>query len=142
MAEPTPKASDGSKDIGNVLAEALQQVLAQNNPSLRENRNYTPDSVFHPRGTVKTPWTRRYFFAGVEQEWAQCTPEEADLFERLKPGKHHIVGDVPRWSVEEKTHGSTRDVWVDVPCRDVDQQMSLPSLRRILREIVYGEPAD
>lgn len=142
---PAPAAASApelAQGFSNALADALRGIVQQINPRLRENPNYTEDSVLNPRGVVKTPWTRRYFFAGVEQEQRQCTPEEADLFEQLKDGKYHVVDGVPRWLVTEKVNGSSREVWVEVPCRDADQRASLPSLRRILREMVLGEPAD
>ena len=128
------------------LAEALKQAMtgaiATANPK-RENPNYIEDSLYRPRGVVKPEFTRRYFWAGVEVEHHMVIPEEAELLEALKPGGYHQnQRGVSQWTVTEVGDGASAVVKIDFPCRTADERASLPSMKRMLREMVYGEVAD
>jgi len=146
----TPDETGSINKLADALKAAIQGGVAAAGPSKHSDRPQS--SIYHPEGVEKVPFTRRYFWKNAEVDHTMITPEEAELLEALQPGNYHIVGvpnsqggpmrEVAQWKVFHRTDGNTAELFIDFPTGDTDQRASLPSMRRMLREMVLGETAD
>lgn len=147
-----PETTAGINTLAEALKAAMQGGIAAASPKKHSDR--PQHSIYHPEGVEKVPFTRRYFWKNAEIDWNLVTPEEAELLEALQPSKdgYHRqeapnptggpARTVAQWTVKHRTDGNTAELFIDFPTGDADQRASLPSMKRMLREMVLGEPAD
>ena len=128
--------------LADALQKAMTGAIATANPR-REDPNVIEHSVYRPFGVKKAEFTRRYFWGGVEVEHHMITPEEAELLEGLKAGGYHQnERGVSQWNVTEQGDGKSTVVKITFPCNTSDERASLPSMKRMLREMVHGTVED
>lgn len=155
--DPVTKPESDEPTVGiNSLAEALKVAMggaiAEAKPPVRDPGSHVMASVYAPAGVEKVPFTRRYFWKNAEIDWNMVTPEEAELLEALQPCKCHPrttsnpqggpERTIYEWTVRHRTDGNTAELFIDFPAGDADMRASLPSMKAMLKEMVFGVPAD
>ncbi|MGH7179129.1 MAG: hypothetical protein ACREJC_17255 [Tepidisphaeraceae bacterium] len=130
--------------LGKTSAEAMREAYRLQR---KENPNYPERSVFNPAGVFddegkaiapKTKLTRPTFFVGVRLSEELMTVDEIDLCNRFSDAKFSRDGN---WKAEFVGQGRLARLMIDVPCKTVDDRMTLPPFTHILRELLDGTDA-
>ena len=129
----------GNHAPSDVQAELLQIVAENQRRQMPENKVAPPVSAFNPTGDKHKPLLRRKtYFVGAEMQDDLLTVEEVELFNRVDRSTTARSG---KWTAVVKQNGSTEELHVMVPHKEIDQRMELPSLKLILRELLDGKEA-
>jgi hypothetical protein len=117
-------------------AEAFGRML------IPENKVHPGISVYsHPEGELKRPKTklsRETIFCNARQYEDQLTPAEILAFNDITVECEARGG---LWWAKILKNGTKDVLWVHVPCADLDDRMSLPSILAILTELKQGPTA-
>lgn len=130
--------------LGKTSAEAMREAYRLQR---KENPNYPERSIFNPEGLyddaghampAKAKLTRPTFFVGVRLSEELMVPDEIELCNRLTEDRFSRDG---QWKAELVGQGRLQRLMIDVPCKTVDERMSLPPFTHILRELILGQEA-
>ena len=130
--------------LGMNSASAMKEAIKsqrKENPSYPERSVYNPMGVFDDQGLALEPklkLTRETFFVGVRLSEELMTIEEIELCNRFKSDKYSRD---QLWKAEIRPHGSSKRLFIVVPCKTVDDRMGLPPFTSILRELLLGAEA-
>lgn len=136
---PQPQAGISGEQLERILAnntKATQKALKPENVE----GSFPPVSAFNPTGDLnKVKLRRKTVYVGAEMRNDFLTPTEIELFNQFTVNKEARLG---RWTAKIIRNGTTEELHVGVPHKDVSDRMDLPSgLTLILRELLDGPEA-
>lgn len=124
-------------------AEQLKDILASNASAVQkamkpENATAPNVSAFNPAGGAKVSLKRKTYFVGAKMTDDLLTPLEIELFNRFEGSRSARNG---KWIARVVQNGDTSELHINVPHKEIDDRMNLPTLTMILRELLDGAEA-
>ena len=131
------------EELTVILKTISESSAAGMKRSLRpENETHPGISAYsYPEGEVARPkptLTRETFFVGGRLREETLTPKEIELCNALMGDRESRGGT---WPATDARHGSHERLFINVPCKTVDDRMNLPSFTQVLVELQQGREA-
>lgn len=136
LPQQQPMTPEALKAI--VEGAGLNSAIAMRQSLRPENEMSAPNSVFHPLGTTKGTLRRETFVCHVKQNEDMLTPAEIDAFNAIE---HDCAARNDRWTARIERNGTSERLFIDFPCKSVDDRMELPPIAMICRELAGGSAA-
>jgi hypothetical protein len=134
-----------TEDVAAVAAKAATEAARSLQDQWWDEKTYPEKSVFNPLGEKdhpRPPVNGEVFWAGAMLRREQLTREEIDLINKVTPGDYWVNGndDTPlliRVINMEPSGSTVRRLNIVLPgLHDPDSRNRLPSMRRILTDVV------